>query len=216
MMQILDIRDLTAWYEREFNAPDSLMTPDRSWKRNVDGAGDEFAQRRFAYNVGWLYGEVLDVGAADGYGAYVMRKENPRVGEITCLEIHNKALDSMRKNLRGVPGITITKGIGEDIPFVDDSFDSVYCGCTLEHVANDAQVVREIWRVTRDLAVFYVPIQGKLNRQHVRRYESVADFKRLIHRCFHIQHLEERQRDKNQGTDRVSVTIVGRKRKHWA
>ncbi len=201
---------LERWYEKEFNVVGSDIRADRSWKNMKKG--DQYNRQRFEYNISWLYGNVLDVGAADGYGAYVMRKSS-KIQTITCLEIQDKALQQAEQNLKGLPGIVIMKGIGENIPFAADSFDSVYCGCTLEHVFDDERVVKEVKRVTKDLVVFNVPIQGKLNRQHVRRYESVDAFVGLIKKYFDVIHIHERQREKHKGTGRMNITVVAKKQK---
>jgi ubiquinone/menaquinone biosynthesis C-methylase UbiE len=65
------------------------------------------------------------------------------------------------------------------LPFVDNSFDSVHCGQTLEHVKDEQQVISEIKRVTRGIAIISVPINGGISAQHLRQYDNRTILKAL-------------------------------------
>lgn len=50
------------------------------------------------------------------------------------------------------PGIRVVRADGRDLPFPDGAFDHVHSSAVLEHVgsrAEQAQFLRELWRVTR-------------------------------------------------------------------
>ena len=152
-------------YEKLYNSGRSFIKQDRLWERYHNKEVPE----RLQYAIGFLYGNVLDVGSGDGYGAYIMLR-NPLITHITGIEIQDTAIETSRKNIAGIEKITITKGIAEDINFEDDYFDCCHCGQTLEHIISDVKAVQEISRVTKHIAVFSVPINGGTNSQHLREY----------------------------------------------
>jgi len=62
-------------------------------------------------------------------------------------------------------------GIGEEIPFEDDTFDLVFCDNVLEHLRNPIDVFNEVWRTLRPGGIFlfktpnrlhYVPVLARL------------------------------------------------------
>lgn len=52
------------------------------------------------------------------------------------------------------PGISVQKGVGENIPFPDDFFDVVFCSNVLDHTDNPRKVVEEIARVLKSKGYF--------------------------------------------------------------
>jgi len=59
-------------------------------------------------------------------------------------------------------GVDLVAGIGEDLPFVDDTFDVIICGNVLDHVNQPGPVLAEIRRVLRSdgrlmMAVHVIP-----------------------------------------------------------
>lgn len=172
-------------YEKKFNLPDSKVKVDESWRWYRFEKRMSVPLDRYKYSVAQLYGRVLDVGAGDGYGAYLMAK-NPKVTSVTCLEIQDKALIRMRKNLEGIENIAIVKGIGEAMPF-KRKFDCIHCGSTLEHVFNDRAVLGEIKRLLGGLAVLSVPICSPTDPiGHIREYKSYDMFLNLLKQYFTI------------------------------
>ena len=172
--------DIRRLYEEKFNSESSKVLTDEFFDRHInkENAGNK-ELNRLKYSVSKLYGNVLDVGSADGSGAYLM-SENKNIDHITCLEIQDKAIEKAKKNLKGINNIEIIKGIAEKINYPDNSFDSIHCGATLEHVMDDEAAVREISRVAKDLVVFSVPIRGGISLQHVREYASIEEVENLI------------------------------------
>ena len=94
---------------------------------------------------------ILDIGC--GIGTYVRR-----FGEFTNwaygvdIEIDRVAEGSQR-----APNLAVA--VGERLPFKDESFDVIFLNEVLEHVADDAQTIREAHRVTAagGHIVIYVP-----------------------------------------------------------
>jgi ubiquinone/menaquinone biosynthesis C-methylase UbiE len=177
------MNDIKKLYEEKFNTVGSKVKVDQSWNRYYNNKNC-ISYQRFMYCISKLYGNVLDVGSADGFGAYLMSK-NINIKHITCLEIQDKAIKEAKKNLKGIYNIEIVKGIAEEISYFDNSFDSVFCGETLEHVFDDVQTVKEIYRVVKDLVIFSIPIKGGISLQHVREY-TLEEFDNLIEKYFKI------------------------------
>jgi len=162
--------DLRDKYEEKFNAPYALVKPNEYWDRYYK-KGEDFFYERLVYSIDFLYGEVLDVGAADGFSTHLIIQK-PNVKNVIGLEIQDKSIVKFRENLASFTNVKVVKGIGEEIPFPDNSFDCVHCGATLEHVLDDQKTISEIARVTRDIAVFRVPLGGGISPEHVREYEE--------------------------------------------
>ncbi|RIK20139.1 MAG: class I SAM-dependent methyltransferase [Anaerolineae bacterium] len=101
--------------------------------------------RRLAMIRQWsdLDGRILDNGT--GLGTYLeacgrINPDSLRIG----LEIeHDRAVEALSR----ADGIVL--GVGEGLPFADDSFDLILSNEVLEHVADDRACAAEMARVTR-------------------------------------------------------------------
>jgi len=159
------MEDLRIKYEEKFNRKHSNVKGDESWKRYYGGK----IQERRAYSLSFLYGNVLEVGSADGFNIYLMLK-TPEIDFVTGLEIQDKAIIEAESNLKGIGRYIIKKGIAEEMPFKDNSFDCGHCGATMEHVFDDKLAAKEMARVVKDKAVFSIPIGGGISQEHLREY----------------------------------------------
>lgn len=61
------------------------------------------------------------------------------------------------------------------LPFEDDSFDVIFCNHVLEHIPNDAQAMRELYRVMKKggWGIFQVP--QDINRAHTFEDDIITD-----------------------------------------
>lgn len=61
------------------------------------------------------------------------------------------------------------------LPFEDDSFDVIFCNHVLEHIPNDAQAMRELYRVMKKggWGIFQVP--QDINRIHTFEDDTITD-----------------------------------------
>jgi ubiquinone/menaquinone biosynthesis C-methylase UbiE len=155
------------------------MRIDNSFERYRKSGND-----RYEYSVSHLFGSVLDVGCGDGYGIVLMNNQSA-IKKITGIDIQSEAIQAAMTNLHGIDAIVLTAE-AENIPFPCNSFDSVHCGQTLEHVKDDEKVLKEIQRVVRKRAVISVPINGGLSEQHVRQYKSEREFKDKVSKYFKV------------------------------
>jgi len=166
-------------YEEIYNGHGSQKKADNSWERYMNS--DDPTRERYEYSVDYLYGDVLDVGAGDGFGAYLMLK-NKRIKTITCVEIQDKAIERMRKN---VPGVRIVKSTAESMNL--GLFDSVHCGHTLEHVEDIDGALEGIKRHARGRVVISVPINGGISHTHLREFKSIEEVNEIIGQYFIIE-----------------------------
>jgi len=175
------MNDLEKRYEIKFNDPLSKVRVSNTWDRYNNVKSINY--QRLKYSISFLYGNILDVGSADGFGAFLMTA-NKKIKNITCIEVQDKALQLSRDKLKGIDNIKIFKAMAESMGFIDSNFDSVFCGQTLEHVFDDKKAIKEIHRVVKDIVVFSVPIKGGISLQHVREYKSEEEFKMLLSNYF--------------------------------
>lgn len=178
------MKNLFKKYNNKFNTNESKVKIDKSWDRYYNNESS-ISHERIRYCASKLYGKVIDVGSGDGFGAYLMQ-ENKKIEHISCIEIQESAIIRAKNNLKEFNNIEIINGIGEDLIFVDNYFDSAFCGETLEHVFDDMKTISEIHRVVKDVSVFTVPIKGGISLQHVREYKGEDEIKNKLTKYFNI------------------------------
>ncbi len=99
---------------------------------------------------------VLDIGC--GIGAYV-EKFRDRDARAFGVDVDAEKLADARreKNL-----LTLAASVSEALPFADNSFDAVLLHEVIEHVANDAQTIREAERVMKRGGIMIVFAPNRL------------------------------------------------------
>ncbi|HLG68974.1 MAG TPA: class I SAM-dependent methyltransferase [Chloroflexota bacterium] len=100
---------------------------------------------------------VLDVGCAFGFGTRMLGRK------YDCTGIDSSAAFIARAG-REVAGARFVRAQAEALPFADQRFDAAVCLEVLEHLADEAPAVREIWRVLKPEGelVLSVPHTGAL------------------------------------------------------
>jgi len=99
---------------------------------------------------------VFDAGCGGGgFVDYLTGEGFRTVG----LEKHAVFLNVARE--RRFRGKFVQADLAQRLPFADKSFDTTICLDVLEHVADDAQTIRELARVTRRRLVIAVPQEDK-------------------------------------------------------
>ena len=120
---------------------------------------------------------VLDVGCGSGMAISVIKSINPQ-RECTGIEPTNDLVDIW--NLRK---LNVKNGSATDIPFDDNSFDTVYSSHVLEHIQDDLLAAKEMLRVAKKRALIIVPAGNcddkNMGTAHLRYYNRV-NFKSLI------------------------------------
>ncbi len=95
---------------------------------------------------------VLDIGCGGG----ILAEEFARLGcRVTGVDPSESSLETARAHA-GQSGLEIDyrRGVGEDLPFPDASFDLVYCCDVLEHVDDLDRVIAESARVLQPGGVY--------------------------------------------------------------
>jgi 2-polyprenyl-6-hydroxyphenyl methylase/3-demethylubiquinone-9 3-methyltransferase len=96
--------------------------------------------------------KVLDVGCGGG----LLAEEFARLGcQVIGIDPSASSLATARAHAQQAGlGIDYRVGVGEDLPFADESFEVVYCSDVLEHVNNPETVISEMARVLKQDGVF--------------------------------------------------------------
>jgi len=192
-------------YEKIYNSPTSTKKVDASWERYMVPSGEDKTRERYEWSVSHLHGSVLDIGAGDGFGAYLML-QRPDIYSITCLEVQKKAIEQMKKHLNG-SGVEIIQGAIEYVS-LGKGFDSVHCGHTLEHVEHFGLAMEGIMRHAMNRIVISVPLNGGINGMHLREFTSKDQVIELMKGYFHVIGFKEFRKD-----NRVSsLVVIGNKR----
>ena len=93
-------------------------------------------------------GSVLDVGGGDGFFA-------KRISNVTMVDI--SPIRVARAQALGVSAIV---GDATDLPFDDNSYDTVVLGEVLEHLDDPGKAFAEAFRVSRGRVVISLPLNG--------------------------------------------------------
>ena len=96
--------------------------------------------------------KVLDVGCGGG----ILAEEFARLDcQVIGVDPSASSLATARAHAQQVGlDIDYRVGVGEDLPFADDSFEIVYCSDVLEHVNDLEKVISEIARVLKPGGTF--------------------------------------------------------------
>ncbi|WP_243369763.1 bifunctional 2-polyprenyl-6-hydroxyphenol methylase/3-demethylubiquinol 3-O-methyltransferase UbiG [Geotalea sp. SG265] len=101
---------------------------------------------------GFPGGTALEVGCGGGF----LCEEIAAMGFVTTgIDPSAAALQIAADHARagGLP-IRYLQGVGEELPFPDESFDAAFCCDVLEHVQDQAKTVAEIARILRPGGIF--------------------------------------------------------------
>ncbi|MEM0948259.1 MAG: bifunctional 2-polyprenyl-6-hydroxyphenol methylase/3-demethylubiquinol 3-O-methyltransferase UbiG [Pseudomonadota bacterium] len=137
----------------------------------------------FDRDIDWHGKRVLDLGCAGGFMAEALAM---RGAVVTGIDPAEGAIQAARSHA-ATEGHTITYdvGVGEALPYADQSFDAVVCVDVLEHVADLDQVIKEIARVLRPDGQFFY---DTINRNLLARLATITmaeDILRLLPKGTH-------------------------------
>lgn len=195
-------------YEKIFNSPDSLINVDKTW--DFHNQGIDRMKDRFDYSIPFLHGDVLELGAGDGYFAF-LAAQSERVKHVTAVEIQDKAIERIKANLSGKPyansKVTVVKDIIETMD-LGRTFDSIHCGHTLEHVHDLERCMESIQKHAGDRVVISVPIYGGRSRQHLREWTHADQFRKIVDQYFDEVEYKEFQKKGR----RTSLVIIAKAR----
>ena len=110
---------------------------------------------------------VLEIGAAQGLSIIAFEELGYKCVGVEPWENALEVSKQLAKKLN--MSLDIKKGIAEEIPFADNSFDAVIADSVMEHVKDADVVMKEVFRVLNKGGVFYIstasaicPKQGEI------------------------------------------------------
>ena len=112
--------------------------------------------------------KALEVGSGGG----ILTEEIARMGFITTGIDPSEQSIITASNHAKTSGLDITydKGVGEKLPYADNSFDAVFCCDVLEHVRDLPKVISEISRVLKPNGIFFY---DTLNRTFISQLVAI-------------------------------------------
>jgi SAM-dependent methyltransferase len=121
------------------------------------------------------FDSLLDVGAAEGYKAYITNKLFG--AKVHCCDLSEEAC----KRAAEIFKLNSTPADSCDLPFKNNEFDVVLCSETLEHVVNLNQSIDELLRVAGKAVIITVPhepgeiieknIAEEIPHAHIHRFD---------------------------------------------
>jgi 2-polyprenyl-6-hydroxyphenyl methylase/3-demethylubiquinone-9 3-methyltransferase len=123
----------------------------------------------FDTQIEWNGKEVLDLGCAGGFMAEALAE---RGATVTGIDPAEKAIEAARAHAKE-SGLSIAYdvGVGENLPYADQSFDAVVCVDVLEHVSDLNQVLSEVMRVLKPGGQF---LYDTINRNLFSRLAAIT------------------------------------------
>lgn len=125
----------------------------RYWQKKIksksQGEPPTWTRKNFEFHFDFLKpflgANILDVGSGDGSFDHLLRQKKPGL-KITSLEYSSIAINKGKKLY---PKNTFIKGSSNRLPFLKDSFDTVFLIEVVEHLIDTDQTIREIHRVLK-------------------------------------------------------------------
>ncbi|MBP2452880.1 class I SAM-dependent methyltransferase [Mycolicibacterium lutetiense] len=97
--------------------------------------------------------DVLEIGSGSGDIAARLRQANPELA-ITATDFDPAMVRTAARRLQSFGDVTVRGADATDLPFTDDSFDSVLSCLMLHHIVDWEKAIAEIARVLRPGGVF--------------------------------------------------------------
>lgn len=93
-------------------------------------------------------GRVLDIGSADGTFTRILI-EKTKAGKVIGIDVLPDSVSYAKRRFAHSKVVSFRVADAHDLPFLDKSFDAVFCLETMEHVEDPKKVAREIYRVLK-------------------------------------------------------------------
>jgi len=153
-----------------------------------------------------VQGKILDVGCFDGKLVCYL---NAQAHDCYGMDFNNYYLSVAGEKLSqlGCSQQKLKKGLFQDIPFADDSFDTVISQETLEHFFFPDIMLAEIKRVLKPGGRFIgsVPLENRIDSPSHVVYYTLPGIKNLLSQFFYIQELKTMKSKPTNKSDKLIV-----------
>ena len=129
-------------------------------------------------------GRVFELGC--GAGANQPHYDPARITSFTAIDPSPKLLDYAREAVASKGWeADLRHGYGEDLPFADESFDTVVCTFTMCSVQDQARSLSELRRVLKPGGTFLYAEHGRSPEANIARWQERVDpvWSRLMGNC---------------------------------
>ena len=95
---------------------------------------------------------VLDIGSGAGFDLYVAKRLAGESGKVSGIDLTREMVDRSRKSLAdsGMNNIDVTHVSSEEIPYKDNTFDTVISNGVINLSPCKQEIFREIFRVLKN------------------------------------------------------------------
>jgi len=164
---------------RALTRPPSIS--DKTWRIETN----ENHAMRHAWVKSVVSGTVLDVGAGHGYVTCQMATVADHVTALDATDKYREAARDLAR-VNNIDNIDFASGNAYDLPFPDDSFETVALLEILEHLENPQKAASEALRVARRRVVVTVPAHDRMTELpgHINNFttqEVVALFQNVTY-----------------------------------
>jgi len=142
-------------YDKRHDSPASLML-----RKKENGLIKKYAT-----------GRVLDIGCGTGY--HMGHGEN--IKNIIGVDISDYMLKIARKR-----GFNVKKARAEDLPFQDNSFDTIFCFFAVLNMCNSSQAVKEMARVLKPGGCALLSLSSIHDKQQFKISKQIVQLKKLF------------------------------------
>ena len=120
-------------------------------------------------------GSTLDIGCANGDSTAIMKRHNTSL-DLTGLELTDWGYQEAIKNH---PELRFVQGDAKELPFPDQSFDTVVLDHIIEHFSDPVSLILEAKRVARKRVIIGIPIMHLNDPDHKIAWR-LDDFRNLL------------------------------------
>lgn len=104
--------------------------------------------------------KILEIGSGCGTFLIPVSYKNPKL--LVGIEPDKDRMNVSALIKKGNTKINLVRGVGENIPFIDNSFDIIWCYRVLEHTKTPYKIIKEMVRVLNNNGVGYISIPNYL------------------------------------------------------